>query len=188
MKLSFLVLAVTGVLAAASPALADSSAPSGVRTEAIVGWDKISLDARSVGGTLYKKTGVVYGGSIGYDVPVSSTFSLGADVELSGSSTGYTATTDYLHTIREFYVGARGTMAVGPSTNVYVKLGYANSRLKGGSTGSPSFAGNNSNAQLGVGVQQSFTKNLYGLVEYRSLSTSDSFSRSQIVTGFGYRF
>lgn len=193
MKLSFLALAASGVLAAASPALADSSAPSGLRTEAFFGWDRISLDGTSLGAGIYRKSGVTYGGGIGYDLPVSSTFSLGADAEVSGSSAGYTANTDYLHSGREIYVGARGTMAVGPKTNVYVKVGYANSRLMGGIPGVVRISANNGNAQVGFGVQQSFTKNLYGLVEYRQLSNAiglggGGYSRSQVVTGFGYRF
>lgn len=184
MRKSFAAAVLAGSILTATPALAD--APKGGRVEALIGADRISVDLGGGNGT-YSKSGFTYGGAAGYDVPVGHNLSVGADAEIDGATTRIRSGSARVEAGRDLYVGGRVTANVAPATNVYVKAGYANARLIARS-GSYSYGENGNGVRVGVGLQQQFMSNLYGVVEYRYTNYQDDVSRNQVVAGVGLRF
>ncbi len=211
----------TALLAAATlgatPALAQSVDPvfTGPRVEGIVGWDKLRAGSSSTvaGGDRQSTDGLMYGVGVGYDIGVGG-FVVGAEGEFSGS-TAKTGRRDYTSDFgygrvkagRDLYVGARAGIMATPSTLVYVKGGYTNTRLN-------VLAGNTSTAtdtdfnldgwRAGAGAEHALSPNSYVKLEYRYSNynrgdvrypdgaTTARFDvdtdRHQIVLGYGFRF
>jgi outer membrane immunogenic protein len=162
-------------------------AETGPRVEALVGLDRISLDEGQYGLGTYNKSGFTYGGALGYDYQIAPVVSVGADVELDGSTARYHGGPSMLSAGRDFYFGGRATLALSPLTHVYAKVGYANARITANLPGY-SASTNGDGVRFGVGLQQSLAPRIYGLVEYRYTSYQDNFSRNQLLTGLGFRF
>ncbi|MBF9152675.1 outer membrane beta-barrel protein [Novosphingobium jiangmenense] len=179
------------VLAAASATPAFAEAPSGVRTEVLVGWDRASLDLNDYGLGTYSEDGVGFGLAVGYDIPTTGSVAFGVDAEISDSSTKtvYDDGVDraVISTGRDLYVGARVTAAVNPKLNLYGKVGYTNARIKGELNGFKD-AANGDGVRLGLGAQLGLGGNSYGLVEYRYSNYEAGFSRNQVLAGLGLRF
>jgi outer membrane immunogenic protein len=116
--------AAAAAFAFATPAMAQDTAstapaaPTGFRVEALVGWDRPSIDG-------FHDNGILFGLGAGYDVAVGNAVSLGVDVEASDS----TAKKDGVSTRRDLYAGGRVNFAVSPNANVYVRGGYTNARF-----------------------------------------------------------
>ena len=178
-------------VAAASATPAFAEAPAGVRTEVMVGWDRVSLDLGDFGLGSYNEDGVGFALALGYDVPTAGNVSFGVDAEVSDSTTKYEFTdgtdTVALSTGRDLYVGARLTAAVNPKLNLYGKVGYTNARIKG-TINNVSEADNADGVRFGLGAQIGMGGNSYGLVEYRYSNYEAGFSRNQVLAGFGLRF
>lgn len=181
-----LVVAMSALSAA--PAFAD--APSGPRVEAMVGVDSTLLNDKTYGTGRTTITGFYYGGGLGYDFALSPNFSLGIDGELASATSREPASAGLgrLGAGRDLYAGLRGTFVVARDTNLYVKLGYASGTFKIINGSNAIYSGNNNNFRVGVGIQQNFSKNIYGFAEYRYSAPLDSLSRNQVVTGLGIRF
>lgn len=179
------------VLAAASATPAFAQAPSGVRTEVLVGWDRVSLDLSDFGAGTFSEDGVGFGLAVGYDIPTTGSVAFGVDAEISDSSTKtvYDDGVDraVLSTGRDLYVGARVTAAVNPKLNLYGKMGYTNARVKLDVNGDK-FGENGDGVRLGLGAQLGLGGNSYGLVEYRYSNYEAGFSRNQVLAGLGLRF
>ena len=83
MKKILFASAASAALLAATPALAqdaqDTTAVSGPRVEALVGYDRVKIDGEHDGG-------VLFGIGAGYDFAVGNGVSLGADVEATEST------------------------------------------------------------------------------------------------------
>lgn len=188
MRRSFIPAALAGAVAGASLlAAVPAQAETGPRVEALVGLDRISLDEGQYGLGTYNKSGFTYGGALGYDYQIAPVVSVGADVELDGSTARYRGGSSTLSAGRDFYFGGRATLAISPLTHVYAKVGYANGRITANLPGY-SVSTNGDGVRFGVGLQQALAPRIYGLVEYRYTSYQDNFSRNQLLTGLGFRF
>ncbi|MBN8830396.1 MAG: hypothetical protein J0G94_07140, partial [Sphingomonadales bacterium] len=81
--------AIAALLAATAASSATAQLPSGLRADIHSGWDRLSVHERTDVGTSGATThqgadGVIYGGEIGYDVPLGA-FSLGVYGGLEGA-------------------------------------------------------------------------------------------------------
>ncbi|WP_068084894.1 outer membrane protein [Novosphingobium rosa] len=188
MRHSLIPAALAGaVLGASLLAAAPAQAETGPRAEALVGWDRVSLDEGDNGLGTYHKSGLSYGGAIGYDYQIAPLVSIGADAELTGSTARYRGGNSSLTAGRDFYFGGRATVSVSPLTHVYAKVGYANGRINYNVPGY-SVSTNGDGVRFGVGVQQTIAPRIYVLAEYRYTSYQDNFSRNQLMTGVGVHF
>ncbi len=183
-------IALAAVAAAVStPAFAE--APSGVRTEVLVGWDRVSLDLNGLGLGTYNEDGVGFALGVGYDVPTTGNVAFGVDAEISDSTTKtvYDDGIDraVVSTGRDLYAGARITAAVNPQLNLYGKVGYTNARIKAELNG-VSDGENGDGVRFGLGAQLGMGGNSYALVEYRYSNYEAGFSRNQVLAGLGLRF
>lgn len=189
MKKIFIVFAAAAAAASATPAFAQ--APSGVRTEVLVGWDRVSASLDDFGLGTYSEDGFGFGLALGYDIPTTGNVSFGVDAEISDSSTRYVyddgVDRAVISTGRDLYVGARVTAAVNPNLNLYGKVGYTNARIKGELNGVKD-GENGDGVRFGLGAQIGLGGNTYGLVEYRYSNYEGNFSRNQVMTGVGLRF
>ena len=163
-----------------TPALAQT-APAGPRVEAVVGYDKVKALGESDGGALF-------GIGAGYDFPVSSTVSLGADVEAT-ESTQKEGDEDIAEVKagRDLYAGGRVSVAVSPTANLYVKGGYTNARFKA-TDGVDSFSENFDGYRLGAGGQLAVSGKAYVGGEYRYSDYEDGLKRHQVAMTVGTRF
>jgi outer membrane immunogenic protein len=185
-----------GVAFAALAAPASAAAPSGVRVEAIVGYDHGSLDLNDFGiDDDLNGDGIVYGLGAGYDFAVGTGTAIGIDVEAS-DSTADADVTDGINTAeisvgRDLYVGGRFTSAGGANANVYVKAGYTNARVRAtvddGIT-TVTDAANADGIRGGLGVQIGVGGNAYVGAEYRYSNYESDFTRHQGVATLGFRF
>lgn len=217
------ILAAGTALAAAAPAMAQeapSQTFSGPRVEAIAGYDSSrsgsSVDQDNTRNVKQSINGLVYGGAIGYDLPVGSNLVIGADAELTGSTAKWDNNNGVPNTFnlgrvkagRDIYVGGRIGYAVSPQTLVYVKGGYTNARFNlEGTDGTTDLRQrlDTDGYRVGAGVEYAMTPRSFVKLEYRysnykkgefdfNGSTPDSSrfnidtDRHQVVAGVGVRF
>ncbi len=176
------ILAALATTAVATPAFAQqASTLAGPRLEAVGGYDRVNASGEKDGGALF-------GIGAGYDVALTPSVSLGVDGEASMSSMkdeflpGETVKAG-----RDLYAGGRLSMAVSPTSNVYVKGGYTNARFKyDGSLGNA--ADNLDGYRLGVGGQMGIGGKAYVGAEYRYSNYEQDVTRNQVVASIGTRF
>ena len=194
-KLITTLVAGAAFAALATPAAAAPTA--GGRVEAIVGWDHFSLGLDDFGfeDEDLSSDGIVFGVGAGYDFAVSPNASIGIDVEASESTADFDVTdgTDSaeISAGRDLYAGARVTFGVSPSTNLYLKAGYTNLRVRGRTEIDGDIeeeAANADGLRGGAGVQFAVGTNAYVGAEYRYSNYEGSVSRHQVVGGIGFRF
>jgi outer membrane immunogenic protein len=149
------------------------AAPTGFRVEALVGWDRPSIDG-------FHDNGILFGVGAGYDVAVGNAVSLGVDVEASDS----TAKKDGVSTRRDLYAGGRVNFAVSPNANVYVRGGYTNARFKIEDLGS----GNADGFRVAGGGQFGIGGKAYVGGEYRYSNYEAGIERHQVALTVGTRF
>lgn len=176
---------------AASPAAAqtaETTAPTGGRVEALVGYDAVRIDLEDFGvDESAKDSGVLFGIGAGYDFAVGG-MSLGVDVEATDSTTKEgDDDTGSLSAARDLYAGVRATFPVSPTANVYVKGGYTNARLKAEFDGESDGA-NADGFRLGAGAQFSIGGKAYAGGEYRYSNYEADLSRHQFAVIIGTRF
>lgn len=204
--------------AVATPALAQDVNPTftGPRVEAILGYDHTGAgssvdndnnrDDQSIDGLLY-------GVGAGYDISLG-----GAVVGVEGEytdSTSKSSRSDFTDQFgfgrvkqgRDLYVGARAGILAGPSTLVYVKGGYTNTKLNvlaGDTNQTTDTAFKLDGWRLGAGVERALNQNTFAKLEYRyskyedahinfaNGTTTDEFGidtdRHQVVASLGWRF
>lgn len=224
--LKILMLTVV-VLVPAAPAMAQSDyeggaahsateTVSGFRIEPRIGYDRVITElnvetATDSASVRAGKSGVTYGGEVGYDAVVNGGTVLGVYGGIDGSSAeqcfvdgegGDTC----LKPGRNLTAGVRGGFLVNPTTLLYIKGGYSNGQIRFGYS-DPSFpqddfrvSDNLGGFHAGAGVQAGFGRNFYGKLEYvytdyngyevvdGSDKASLDFSRHQVVAGIGVRF
>ena len=186
MKKICAILAASTALAAAAPAFAQDATPaeafSGLRVEALAGYDHIrsgsSEDVDTSRDLKQSIDGVEYGAGIGYDVPVGTNMTIGAEAEITESS----ASRDYNNSQptvfnlgrvdagRQYYFGGRLGYAVAPSTLVYVKGGYTNARFNlQGTDGTTNLRQrlDTDGWRAGAGIEQKMGSNAFVKLEYR---------------------
>jgi outer membrane immunogenic protein len=177
--------AASALATLAVPALAQTADEipfSGVRVGAEVGYDNIrSGSTEDIDTTRQLKqslNGVVYGGVVGYDLPVGENLRVGAEASYAGSSAGVDYDNDdptvfnlgNAKADRDIYVGGRIGYVTSPSTMVYLKGGYTNQRY--------SVSGSNATVNLddgldtdgwraGGGAEFAVGRNAYIGAEYR---------------------
>ncbi|MFL6862835.1 MAG: outer membrane protein [Allosphingosinicella sp.] len=190
-----LIIAALAASALATPALAQDKAPfSGVRVEAIAGWDRNQVS----GG---RSDGIHYGAGLGYDFRAGGAV-LGIEGEAGDSTadkcaTGVSNVGDRLcaEAGRDLYVGGRVGALIGPSTLVYAKAGYANTRLRvaydanlAGTAGDFTTRGDYDGLRVGGGIEHAIGRNTFVKAEYRYSNYEQGFEKHQVVGGFGFRF
>ncbi|TXC72219.1 porin family protein [Sphingomonas ginsenosidivorax] len=202
MDMKSLALAAVAFVVVASPAIAQTAKVSGPRVEANVGWDRVVLKAD---GESEGKSGVTYGGEIGYDVMIGSRAVLGAYAGIDGASTKDCDSDGTLSGCvkagRNLTAGARVGYLVGPTSLLYVKGGYSNGRIQVSvtETAAPAFAFDDGvnlrGFHVGAGAEVGLGHGLYGKAEY-SYTNYESFEfvgtvnpdRHRVVIGAGFRF
>jgi len=205
-------------LTAAAPALAQTepTPPVGPRIEARVGFDRVvlgvhasdDLNDESVSGG---KSGVTYGGEIGYDLRAGQYATIGVYAGIEGASTKectelYGSDEACLKAGRNITAGVRAGYMFSRTGLLYVKGGYTNGRLRltyrDATDGSNNFdeGTNRDGFHVGAGAEMGFSRNFYGKLEYvytnyNSFDVDDGttsgnldFDRHQVVAGFGVRF
>jgi len=197
----YLALAAFAAGIAATPALAQSSAPGGLYVGAIGGYE--GIDVESADGTARASAdSAVYGVNAGYDLSLGSAF-VGVEGELSTSGNGtqfpssFTGARDSLDANGQYYLGARAGIALTPGIAAYGKVGYTSLSTKA-FTSSGSLAELKDNAgglRFGAGVQVALPGPLEGRLEYRRLRYKDladgtygDATTDQVVAGLGVRF
>lgn len=207
-------LAAVPVLFAAVPALAQERAPfTGPHAEVLIGYESLGAgdDDSDV-----SEEGVAYGVAGGVDFQLGKVIA-GIEGEYGDSDTDFRAAVaglpggSYeLDTGRDLYIGGRVGYAVAPTTLLYLKGGYTNTRIEGrfdDGAGSIFEDGNTLDGfRVGAGVEQRFA--LFGpsgfvKLEYRYSNYSNldvsvdgdeiadvdiDIDRHQVMAGFGVRF
>ncbi|HWH22182.1 MAG TPA: outer membrane beta-barrel protein [Allosphingosinicella sp.] len=181
---------------ASTPAFAQDGTFTGVRAEAIVGYDVLKSgdqddDGVDTGDDEGDESleGAVYGIGVGYDFDLGGVVA-GIEGEFTESSgkqeTGETVDVPFssrIETGRDLYVGGRIGFRVAPTTMIYGKAGYTNTAIEGQFAGDGDqfeFDSNVDGYRVGAGIEQLFGPNAYGKVEYRysnynTLDFSDDF-------------
>lgn len=188
---------------AASPAFAQDGADApftGPHVEALIGYDNVEKD-----------DALAYGIGAGFDFQAGGAI-LGIEGEASDSTqreraNGVIVAGDNLRqtTGRDLYVGARVGFAASPSTMIYAKGGYTNTRFRlryDDGVGTVTRTGDNADGyRLGAGVEQKFNvfgpsgfvKAEYRYSNYKNLNVSGAnvdvdLDRHQVMLGVGARF
>jgi outer membrane immunogenic protein len=215
-----LALSLVAGSALATPAFAqDDVNPvfTGPRIEATLGYDHVGAGSsvdNDDGEDDQSIDGLLYGGGIGYDLATDGGIVLGIEGEITGS-TARNARNQYANTFgfgrvrqgRDLYVGGRIGFLAGPTTLIYGKGGYTNSKLNvlaGSSTEETDTDFELSGWRVGAGVEKALSPKTYAKVEYRysnyergqieygSGATSGRFDvdtdRHQIAASYGFRF
>lgn len=186
MKTICAILATGTALALAAPASAQEAAPSatfkGPRVGVTLGYDKSrsgsSVDIDNTRDFKQSIDGLLYGGEIGYDMPVGNNLVVGAEAELTDSTAKWTAQGAQPNTFnlgrvsagRDVYVGARVGYAMSPKTMLYVKGGYTNARyamLASDGTTTLDQRIDLDGYRVGGGLEYAFSPKTFGRIEYR---------------------
>lgn len=186
---------------AATPALAQTAAPSGFYVGALGGYE--GIDVKSADGSVSASAdSAVYGINGGYDFGLGSAF-VGVEGELStsGSSTefpdSFTGARDGLDANGQYYIGARAGVALTPGVAAYGKVGYTSLSTKAfTSAGNLDELKDNADGfRFGGGVQVQLPGPLEGRLEYRRSQYKDvadgtlgKATTDQVVAGLGVRF
>lgn len=195
------LFAVVGSAFAASPALAQDTTFSGPYAGGYLGLDRVGI---SDGVDSGHKTGVAFGGLLGYNADVGGAV-VGVEAEIGDASTSQTETDVFaagdsakLAANRDLFLSIRAGFKASPNALVYAKGGYATTRLKAtyddgaGTTdaGSDSISG----VRLGAGVEFLASEHVSIRAEYRytnyneykflGVPTGLNASRNQVVVGF----
>ena len=158
--------------------------------------------------------GLLYGVDAGYDIAYGGAL-IGAEAEISGSTGKVNNDTVDVNTLgygrvkagRDLYLGLRAGFLATPSTLVYAKGGYTNTRLDLTASDGETETGRHYNLdgyRIGAGVEQALGPKTYAKLEYRYSNYGDArleyanggntnnFSvdtdRHQVVAGVGLRF
>ena len=197
------LLALTALAAslAATPALAQSSAPGGFYVGALGGYEGIDVES-SDGSVTADADSAVYGINAGYDLSLGSAF-VGVEGELStsGGSTefpdSFSGARDGLDSGGQYYIGARAGVALTPGISAYGKVGYTSLDTKAfTSSGSlDELEDNAGGIRFGGGLQVQLPGPLEGRLEYRRSRYKDvndgtfgDATTDQVVAGVGVRF
>ena len=215
---TLIAVSLLATTAVAAPALAQTTPTfTGPRVEATLGYAHTgagSSVSNNNGRDDQKIDGLLYGGGIGYDIATSDNIVLGAEAELTGSTAksdrnDYTSDFGYgrVKQGRDIYVGARAGYIVAPTTMLYVKGGYTNSKLEVLAGSTSQTTDNNFKLdgwRIGAGAEHAMGPNSYAKLEYRYSNyergnidyatggTSSRFDvdtdRHQVVASYGFRF
>lgn len=189
------ILFVAAASAVATPAMAQDF--TGPRIEGNIGYDRLDADA-SVAGAPDHAEGLRLGAAIGYDVPLGSTFTIGAEAGIGWSIDDRERATVGTNRVsidsgRDIDLSVRLGAKVAPRTLVYGKTGWANTRFTGevrSAAGAlvSSESSNEDGWRIGAGVEQQLNDRFYVKGEYRYTDYGHDLNRHQALVGFGVRF
>lgn len=176
------------------------------------GWqqDRQSLELNNSGvlsTTSQSKSGLGYGGQIGYDFRLSPSIVLGAEVDLTGRTGTSRIGGDNGYDLKQgrtLAATARLGYLVSPDSLFYVRGGYANARFTLRDDVS-SESTNRDGYQVGVGYEQQIRQNVSARVEYmhsgfgtdnmfdlaQKIGAADAnlkYSRNAVTAGLNFRF
>jgi outer membrane immunogenic protein len=197
----FIALAALAAGLAATPALAQASAPGGLYIGALGGYE--GIDVESADGSLSADAdSAVYGVNAGYDLSLGSAF-VGVEGELSKSGgdtrfpSTFTGARDGLEAGGQYYLGARAGFALTPGIAAYGKVGYTSLSTKAFTSAGTldELEDNAGGLRFGGGVQVALPGPLEARLEYRRSRYKDAGDGSfgtattdQVVAGMGVRF
>ena len=192
MKKFVAALAAASAIAVAAPAFAqdamsdETTSParnfSGLSINTVIGWDHLrsgsSNDIDTNRDIKQSLNGIVFGGGVGFDVPLGDRLTLGAEAEGTTSSARWDNNNGVANTFnlgrvkaeRDFYAGGRLGFAMSPKTLIYVKGGYTNARfaLAGNGGGFSSERRLDTDGwRAGAGIEQKLGNHGFGRLEYR---------------------
>jgi outer membrane immunogenic protein len=186
---------------AATPALAQSSAPGGLYIGALGGYE--GLDVETTDETLSASAdSAVYGVNAGYDLSLGSAF-VGVEGELSKSGgdtqfpSTFTGARDGLEADGQYYLGARAGIALTPGIAAYGKVGYTSLNTTAFTSAGTldELEDNAGGLRFGGGVQVALPGPLEARLEYRRSQYKDvgdgefgDATTDQVVAGVGVRF
>ena len=169
------LIASVAVFGLATPAFAqDDTVASGFRLEAVAGIDNVDIEGEG-------DTGFAYGVAAGYDFNTGSNILVGADAEVT-----FSTTEKYdVDAGRDLYVGGRIGTQVGSGVLLYAKAGYTNARIN--------VAGSNNDfnvdgVRVGAGIEAPLTDRFFVKAEYRYSNYELGIERHQGLAGVGVRF
>lgn len=196
--ISIAALAVLG--AAAAPAHADTF--DGPYIGVTAGWERSEIadriDTQPITGNA-SRDGLVLGGYAGYNlkatdrivIGVEAGFSASVDDQNRAASAGKSLTIDPRYS---FDVSARAGYLVTDKALVYVRGGYANTRVRttlDGLTGPVTASYNLDGWQVGGGLEYAITDRISARAEYRYSdlgSNGGQYDRHQTLVGVSYNF
>lgn len=181
--------AAIGAVAALFAVPAAANAQAFIQAE--TGLDNISVSGES-------KSGVAYGVSAGYDMPLSNGLFVGIQGTVADSSTK-TCERDIAElgdrlcarTGRDLSAVVRLGTTAGDNTKLYVLGGYTNARLRltYEAAGIDEDEGANGDGfRLGAGAQFDLSNNLFVKAEYRYSNYESDFSRHNAIVALGAKF
>jgi outer membrane immunogenic protein len=189
--------AAVAVAGLASPAMAQDAEPArkaatGLRVEAIAGYEEASFDSVREG------TGVLYGVGAGYDL-AAGRFRFGVEAEASDSTakdcTIFGGTSVCSRAGRDLYAGVRVGGMVSDNVLLYGKIGYTNFRhsvrfTPPGTTTPLNLHPEPDGLRLGAGTEIGVGSRTFIKAEYRfsNYEAASSYDKHQGVIGFGLRF
>ena len=154
---------IVAALATATPALAANNTNfTGPRAEVTAGFNDITASP--------DVNNVVYGGAVGFDVPVGDNFLAGVEANAS----------NVFEDQRQLGAAVRVGYAFNPSVMAYVKGGYNNYR--------DVFNNKLDGATVGGGLEFAFSKNMYAKTEYKYSDFSNNVGSHAGLVGIGIRF
>lgn len=214
------MMAAIAVALTATPAMAqyeqlEAPTNTGPRVEVKLGWDRPTFnDLLADDGVTYRdsggKSGLAYGGEVGYDYQVNSAvFGLYAGVEGSTIKDCFelSGADKFCNKVgRNITVGARAGVMLDNTFMLYGKIGYSNGREQYDYTDynnvQPDYSGgfNRDGYHVGGGLQFNVASRVYNRVDYtytnykneevRRLGSTQRYdtARHQVTYGLGYRF
>ena len=196
--------ALVALALAAAPAAAQEASPAntpsftGVRVEAVAGWDQLRFDLADYGLTgTNKDAGLAYGAVAGVDVPLGPNLVAGVEAGATWSSNDDDFTngvTSYGYELgRDLHVAGRLGVRAGENALLYAKAGYTNLRVNLATTDVATAATVASRSNLdgllvGLGAELGLGRSAYLKGEYSYSNYEDDVSRNRVMTGFGLRF
>lgn len=202
MKTSLISIAAIAALgAAAAPAQADTF--EGPYVGVTAGWERSEIadriDPRPITGEA-SRDALVLGGYAGYNLKATDRIVIGAEAGFSAAVDDQTRATSGGRPLTidprySFDLSARAGYLVTDKALVYVRGGYANSRVRATfapATGSPIVISDNLDGwQLGGGVEYAISDRISARAEYRYSdlgSNGGQFDRHQTLVGVSYNF
>lgn len=184
-----LFLVVLAASAIATPAFAAGDAI----VEAQIGYDTPSVD-----GSLGSTSGVSYGVTLAYELPIDDTIFFGAEVAVNNSTAkecagGGTAVDPRVcfGAGRDFGAAARFGVDIAKNDSIYAIAGYSNLKANvtaDAGTGPSGASTTLDGVQVGVGYRHWFGEKLFGKFEYRYSNYEAGVERHQGLVGVGYQF
>ena len=185
----------------ASPAMAQSTtAPGGLHVSVIAGYEGLGVESDS-GTVTADADSAVYGVTAGYDLSLGGVL-VGVEGEYSASTgstefpSNFAGARDGLDADGQYYLGARGGLALTPGIAAFGKVGYTALDTRS-FTSAGNFSDIEENAtglRFGGGVQVQLPGPLEARVEYRRSRYEDiggdvgEATTDQLVAGVGIRF